>query len=68
MKRGAIAGLILLSACSTQPPEQGSFFRTAQTQLSVQSTPSGNVNLDNRYELFGDANAVGWQRTGCREW
>jgi hypothetical protein len=49
VKRAAIAALILLSACSTQPPEQGSFFRTAQTQLSVQSTPSGNVNLDNRY-------------------
>ena len=28
----------------------------------------GALNLDNRYELFGDANAVGWQRTGCREW
>ena len=28
----------------------------------------GSLNLDNRYELFGDANAVGWQRTGCREW
>jgi hypothetical protein len=49
VKRGAIAGLILLSACSTQPPEQGSFFRTDQTQLSLQSTPSGSVNVDNRY-------------------
>ena len=28
----------------------------------------GALELDNRYELFGDANAVGWQRTGCREW
>jgi sarcosine reductase len=28
----------------------------------------GVLTLDNRYELFGDANAVGWQRTGCREW
>jgi hypothetical protein len=28
----------------------------------------GLLNLDSRYELFGDANAVGWQRTGCREW
>ena len=26
------------------------------------------LSLDNRYELLGDANAVGWQRTGCREW
>jgi sarcosine reductase len=28
----------------------------------------GALSLDNRYELFGDANAVGYQRTGCREW
>jgi hypothetical protein len=28
----------------------------------------GALTLDNRYELIGDANAVGWQRTGCREW
>ncbi len=28
----------------------------------------GALSLDNRYELLGDANAVGWQRTGCREW
>jgi hypothetical protein len=28
----------------------------------------GPLHLTNRYELFGDANAVGWQRTGCREW
>ncbi|MGA7870935.1 MAG: hypothetical protein WCA22_08550 [Candidatus Binatus sp.] len=41
--------LLLLSACSTQPPEQGSYFRTEQTQLSLQSTPSGSVNVDNRY-------------------
>jgi glycine reductase complex component B subunit alpha and beta len=26
------------------------------------------VHLGNRYELFGDANPVGWQRTGCREY
>ena len=28
----------------------------------------GALQLDNRYELFGDANPVGFQRTGCREW
>jgi glycine reductase len=28
----------------------------------------GTLQLDNRYELFGDANPVGFQRTGCREW
>jgi glycine reductase complex component B subunit alpha and beta len=28
----------------------------------------GPVELSNRYELFGDANPVGYQRTGCREW
>lgn len=28
----------------------------------------GALHLDNRYELFGDANPVGFQRTGCREW
>jgi glycine reductase complex component B subunit alpha and beta len=26
------------------------------------------LHLPNRYELFGDANPVGWQRTGCREY
>ena len=26
----------------------------------------GPLDLNNRYELFGDANPVGWQRTGCR--
>jgi glycine reductase complex component B subunit alpha and beta len=26
------------------------------------------LELGNRYELFGDANPVGFQRTGCREW
>lgn len=45
----AITGMLLLSACSTQPPEPGSYFRTEQTQLTVQSTPSGRVNVDNRY-------------------
>jgi sarcosine reductase len=28
----------------------------------------GPLELSNRYELFGDANPVGFQRTGCREW
>jgi hypothetical protein len=28
----------------------------------------GPLQLPNRYELFGDANPVGWQRTGCREY
>jgi len=28
----------------------------------------GALKLDSRYDLFGDANPVGWQRTGCREW
>jgi glycine reductase len=28
----------------------------------------GPVELSNRYELFGDANPVGYQRTGCVEW
>jgi sarcosine reductase len=28
----------------------------------------GALELSNRYELFGDANALGFQRTGCREW
>jgi hypothetical protein len=26
------------------------------------------LRLNNRYDLFGDANPVGWQRTGCREY
>jgi hypothetical protein len=29
---------------------------------------SGPLELGNRYELFGDANPVGFQKTGCREW
>ena len=45
----AVFAMLLLGACSSQPPEQGSFFRTEQTQVSVQSTPSGKVNVDNRY-------------------
>ena len=28
----------------------------------------GPLALDSRYELFGDANPVGFQSTGCREW
>ncbi|HEY3059341.1 MAG TPA: glycine/sarcosine/betaine reductase component B subunit [Chloroflexota bacterium] len=28
----------------------------------------GPLQLTNRYELFGDANPVGWQHTGCREY
>jgi hypothetical protein len=28
----------------------------------------GPLNLGSRYELFGDANPVGFQATGCREW
>ncbi|HUS16215.1 MAG TPA: glycine/sarcosine/betaine reductase component B subunit [Chloroflexia bacterium] len=28
---------------------------------------SGALSLRNRYELFGDSNPVGWQRTGARE-
>jgi glycine reductase len=28
----------------------------------------GPLHLQNRYDLFGDANPVGWQRTGCREY
>lgn len=43
------AGLLLLSACSTQTVDQGSYYRTEQTQLSLQSSPSGSVNIDNRY-------------------
>jgi len=26
------------------------------------------LDLTNRYELFGDANPVGWQHTGCRDY
>jgi glycine reductase len=28
----------------------------------------GPLRMTNRYELFGDANPVGWQPTGCREY
>ena len=28
----------------------------------------GALDLPSRYELFGDANPLGYQRTGCREW
>ena len=28
----------------------------------------GALQLGNGYELFGGANPVGWQRTGCREY
>ena len=34
----------------------------------VPLTVDGAIDLDSRYELFGDANPVGFQRTGCREW
>jgi hypothetical protein len=44
-----MAVLLLLSACSTQPPEQSSYFRTQETQLGLSSTPVGTVNINNRY-------------------
>lgn len=44
----AINSLLFLSACSTQP-ESSSYYRSAQTQLTVYSTPSGSVNENNRY-------------------
>jgi len=47
---GATVGsLLFLSACSTQAPQVSSYNRTEQTQLTLSSTPSGTVNLDNRY-------------------
>ena len=39
--------LIFLGACATQPPT--SYYRTAQTELKVDSTAPAKVNVDNRY-------------------
>jgi hypothetical protein len=44
-----VGSLLFLTACSTQAPEVSPYYRTAQTQLTVNSIPSGMVNLDNRY-------------------
>ena len=45
--------------------------KTIRIRAEVGGVPlavDGPLNLDSRYELFGDANPAGFQRTGCREW
>ena len=41
--------LFFLGGCATAWHTQGSFYRTAQTQLRVESEPPGKVYIDNRY-------------------
>jgi sarcosine reductase len=45
-----------------------STIRTRPEVGGVALAVDGPLELSNRYELFGDANPVGYQRTGCREW
>jgi glycine reductase len=45
--------------------------RTIRVRPEIGGVPlavDGPLQLGNRYELFGDANPVGRQRTGCREY
>lgn len=68
--------LIFLSACSSQPPPT-LYYRTAQTELTVDSTTPAKVKLDNRYvgdtpvtypllydqEVENDVRRVTWWQT-----
>jgi hypothetical protein len=40
---------LLLHGCTTPWEDSGTFFRTAQTVLNFESTPNGQVFLNNRY-------------------
>jgi hypothetical protein len=44
----AILAFLFLSACSAQEPVQHTYYRTAQTEVSLDSLPSGNVSIGNR--------------------
>ena len=44
-----LSALLFLSACSTQAPAQHSFYRTTQTEISLDSTPSGSASVDNKF-------------------
>jgi glycine reductase len=46
----------------------GSTIRIRPEVGGVPLAVDGPLKLGNRYELFGDANPVGWQRTGCRDY
>ena len=53
------------------PPGRVSGSATIRIRPEVGGVPlavDGPLSLTNRYELFGDANPVGWQRTGCRDY
>jgi hypothetical protein len=41
--------LAFLSGCATSWQPQGSFYRTTQTQLRVESNPQGKVYVNNKY-------------------
>lgn len=43
-----ISCLLMVSGCATAWQSQGVFTRTAETQLNVESAPSGNVYLDKK--------------------
>lgn len=45
----AIGCILSAGACSTQPAEPRSYFRTAETQMFVEGTPSGTVSVDNKF-------------------
>jgi hypothetical protein len=41
--------LVFLSSCTTAWQPQGSFYRTTQTQLRIESKPQGKVYVNNKY-------------------
>lgn len=45
----AIFSIIYFSGCATARKSQGSFYKTAQTHLTVESKPSGKVYVNNKY-------------------
>jgi len=49
MKVAAVAAAALLGGCATAWQPQGSFYRTEQTRLAVQSTPPGEVCVNGRH-------------------
>jgi len=67
---------IVSTGSMDEPVELPSMQRVAgahaiRTRPEVGGLPlavDGPLQLPSRYELFGDANPVGWQRTGCREY
>ncbi|HUN57041.1 MAG TPA: hypothetical protein VMU41_02925 [Candidatus Binataceae bacterium] len=44
-----LGSLLLLNACSVQEPVQHTYYRTAQTEVTLDSLPSGNVSIGNRF-------------------